>query len=373
MTTSAYDGGIVAEDVESFVDVIERTCERWWPLTDVPAKCERTDGLQDTHLWDALVETGATVIGLADDLGGGGAGVPGTVAVIARAARALQPGGLLATAGLAAPVLNALVGTRGEGPARELGSRLAAGARATVVVAPQLRFISDETLRGVAPHVLDAMASDVFLLILGSGASTSIVAVDASCVTEITSITALDPTRGYADLHFDLGPDDVTVLLNDDAAGTAAVRAIAQMTLAVAADSIGGAESAVKATVDYARLREQFGRPIGSFQALRHLIVDTHVSVEEAAAAVRHAARTSAWESHMACVDVHIAKALATDAYIRAASTCVQVHGGIGFTTGIPAHLHVKRARGNEALFGNARWHRLCLGELLRREVPEEW
>jgi alkylation response protein AidB-like acyl-CoA dehydrogenase len=373
MTLPANDGDVLAADLASFAEVIRRTSERWWPLASVPAECERDGGPDDTRLWQALVEAGATALGLADALGGAGTGIFGAAAVIAAAARTLQPGGLLATTGLAAPVLNALVGTSGEDPARELGARIAAGARATAVVAPHLTLSPAGTVRGVVTSVLDAPASEIVLLILGTGPATSIVAADAACITEKTPVRALDPTRGYGDLSLDLGRDHLKVLLADDTAATAAAQAVAQMGLAVAADSVGGAENAVQAAVDYARVREQFGRPIGSFQALRHLIVDTHVCVQQAAAAVRHAARTSAWDSHIAQVDVHVAKALATDAYIRAASTCVQVHGGIGFTAELPPHLHVKRARGNEALLGNARWHRARIGELLREQVPDEW
>jgi|HubBroStandDraft_2_1064218.scaffolds.fasta_scaffold50763_2 alkylation response protein AidB-like acyl-CoA dehydrogenase len=373
MTTSSPDSGILASDLDDFVGVLDRTSERWWPLGDVPARCARADGLQDAALWNALVESGATIVGLADALGGGGAGVFGATAAIASAARALQPGGILATAGLATPVLNALVGTHGERLAQALGARLMAGERATAAVAPRLSMSPDKRVRGDVANVLDATASDIVLLILGRGPGTAIVAIDASSILEVAPVRGLDPTRAYGDLHFDAGPDGVTVLLDGDAAAAAAERAVSQMSLAVAADSIGGAESAVKATVDYARIREQFGRAIGSFQGLRHLIVDTHVCVQEAAAAVRHAARLSDWESHTAKVDVHIAKALATDAYIRAASTCVQVHGGIGFTAAVPPHLHVKRARGNETLFGNARWHRARIGELLKEQVPDEW
>jgi acyl-CoA dehydrogenase len=367
------DDAASAENIAGFVDVIDRASQRWWPRPAALDGRADDDQPQPDRLWQALVDAGATAVGLAAPLGGVGAGVRGSVAVIESAARHLQPGGLLATAGLATAVLNELVGTPAQAAAADIASGLLNGRRATVVLAPRLATSADGRLTGVVETVLDVDQSDIVVLLVGEGTTASIVAARPSTGLRLVAVDALDETRGFADVHLDLDLADATHLA--DGANAAAVidRALPQMSLAVAADSVGGAAQAVADTVAYARVREQFGRAIGSFQALRHLIVDTHVAVEQAAASVRHAARAADWDAPTSRVDAHIAKALATDAYIRAAATAVQVHGGIGFTRGITAHLHVKRARANEAMLGTAGWHRARLGELLALNVPEDW
>jgi alkylation response protein AidB-like acyl-CoA dehydrogenase len=374
MSRDLADGPASTENIAGFVEVISRASQRWWPRpAALDGQADDTEPQED-QLWQALVEAGATVVGLAEPLGGIGAGVLGAVAVVEAAARALHPASLLASAGLATPVLNALVGTPGEAQAQQIAERLTAGQRVTVATEPHLVPAVSRRLRGTVATVVDASRSDLIIVSAGEGATSAVLAIEASTPgVTVTPIDALDETRGFADVHLDLDLTDAEVLLEGDAAATVMRRATPQMCLAVAADSVGGAEQAVADTVEYAKVREQFGRAIGSFQGLRHLIVDTHVCVEQAAASLRHAARATEWESAGARIDAHIAKALATDAYIRAASTSVQVHGGIGFTRGLTAHLHVKRARANEAMLGTASWHRARLGDLLAHDVPADW
>jgi alkylation response protein AidB-like acyl-CoA dehydrogenase len=129
--------------------------------------------------------------------------------------------------------------------------------------------------------------------------------------------------------------------------------------VALAADCVGGAAACLDATVEYLRSRRQFGRPIGSFQALQHRCADMLLALERARAATAHAA-----EHPASPAAVSIAKSLAGDAYVLIAEEAVSMHGGVGFTWEQGTHRFLKRARLNEAWMGDGRWHRRRLARL---------
>jgi len=128
--------------------------------------------------------------------------------------------------------------------------------------------------------------------------------------------------------------------------------------IALAAEQLGGAERCLDMAVAYATERVQFGRPIGSFQAIKHKCADMLVLVESARSAVYYAAAAQAEGAAEVPTLASLAKAYCSDAYFRCAADCIQIHGGVGFTWEYDAHLYFKRAKSSETLLGDATFHR---------------
>jgi alkylation response protein AidB-like acyl-CoA dehydrogenase len=228
-------------------------------------------------------------------------------------------------------------------------------------------------LTGQVPCVLDGAGASLILVVASTGDGPALFAVPAGApgLTAV-ALETLDLTRREARLSFDAVPAE----LASDPAETAwlsRVRALAA--LAVAAGSLGGIRRCLEMATGYAKERTAFGRTIGSFQAVKHMCADMLVDLECTRAAVEHAAKVAdqAGESGppgeaaaaalpAAC---SVAKAYASDAVVRAATTLIQVHGGLGFTWEHDAHLFYRRAFSDEQLFGDAAAHRAQLAAAL--------
>ena len=128
--------------------------------------------------------------------------------------------------------------------------------------------------------------------------------------------------------------------------------------VALAAEQLGGAQRALDMAVAYAKIRHQFGRPIGSFQAIKHRCADLLLEVESLRSAVGYAAAAVAEDSAEVPVVASLVKALASDTYFHVAAENIQIHGGIGFTWEHDAHLYFKRAKASELFLGDASYHR---------------
>jgi alkylation response protein AidB-like acyl-CoA dehydrogenase len=134
--------------------------------------------------------------------------------------------------------------------------------------------------------------------------------------------------------------------------------------LILSAEAVGGAEAALRATVAYVRERHQFGRPIGSFQAVKHRLADSTVNLEQARSAMFWAACAIDENHFEAELAVHAAKAFCADTYFGCAADMIQLHGGIGFTWDHPAHLFFRRARSIQTLLGDSASHREAVAAL---------
>ena len=133
--------------------------------------------------------------------------------------------------------------------------------------------------------------------------------------------------------------------------------------IALAAEQLGGAQRCLDMTVAYAKERHQFGRPIGSFQAIKHKCADMLVAVEFARSAAYNAGFTAAESGEELASAIHMAKSYCSEAYFKAANDNIQIHGGMGFTWEHPAHLYFKRAKSSELLFGDPTYHREVLAQ----------
>jgi len=135
--------------------------------------------------------------------------------------------------------------------------------------------------------------------------------------------------------------------------------------VALAAEHVGMVDAMLELTRTYAGQRHQFGRPLASFQVIKHRLADMLVDLERARSAARYAAAVFDQDPAAATLPAAVAGAICTDAAIRVAHETVQLHGGVGFTWEHPAHFYVRRALGNEAVFGSSRTHRARIAELL--------
>ena len=327
----------------------------------------------DRVLWKEMAELGWTGLAVPEDLGGAGLGLVELSVLLEEMGRLVTPGPFLASAVLATTLMREVATTEQQ---QEMIPALASGDTiATLAVFETARGWDFErpdttasranggwTVTGAKRSVLDGHLADLLLVTAASddGVGVFAVAGDSDAV-EIAQEPVLDPTRRQAAVALDrasavrLGSGD----------GTAALRhALRVATSALAAEQVGGAHAAMDMAVEYAKTRYQFGRPIGSYQAIKHRCANMLMKVEHARSAAYHAVRVSGDEAEMA-VAAPLAGSIASEAFVWVAGENIQVHGGIGFTWEHDAHLYLKRAKASSLLLGSPRHHRDMLGEAL--------
>jgi alkylation response protein AidB-like acyl-CoA dehydrogenase len=180
------------------------------------------------------------------------------------------------------------------------------------------------------------------------------------------ALNTMDQTRKQAEVVFDGVTIPSSALLGKEGAGWGYLERVLDLAaVALAAEQVGGAQKVLDMSVEYAKVRVQFGRPIGSFQAIKHKCADMLLEVESAKSAAYYAAWAARENNEELPVVASLAKAYCSEAYFRAASDNIQVHGGIGFTWEHDAHLFFKRAKSSELLFGNPSFHRDRLARLV--------
>jgi alkylation response protein AidB-like acyl-CoA dehydrogenase len=224
-----------------------------------------------------------------------------------------------------------------------------------------LAFVEQDDSYGINGEKLfvsDAEVADMILVVGRLGEDLAIVAVarDADGVA-VEAMPAMDATRKLYKLSFD-GVAGGTLVARGDAAEKALALATRLATVAVCGELVGGMQWVLETTVEYAKTREQFGRPIGSFQAVQHHCADILYFLESARSAVYYAAWAVSVDDPGADGAMSVAKAYCSDAAREVGNLGIQVHGGIGFTWEHDLHLFYKRAKSNEILFGDATFHR---------------
>jgi alkylation response protein AidB-like acyl-CoA dehydrogenase len=174
-------------------------------------------------------------------------------------------------------------------------------------------------------------------------------------------LETMDQTRKQARLTFDSTP---ARLIGAEGAGWEPIsRMLDLAAAAMAAEQVGGAQRVLEMCVEYAKVRMQFGRPIGSFQAIKHKCADLLLEVESAKSAAYYAGWAAAEDDDEVPAAASLAKAYCSEAYSHAVAENIQIHGGIGFTWEHPAHLYYKRALSSEVLLGDPRHHRELLAQ----------
>jgi alkylation response protein AidB-like acyl-CoA dehydrogenase len=334
-----------------------------------------TDRGFEARVWERLAsEMALPGLAVPERYGGAGLGSVELAVVMEEMGRVLFCGPFLSTAVLATGVLTTIADESARG---ELLPEIAAG-RAIVTAAtvddsgrtalesPSVRAVRDGTgwrLDGTASYVLDGHSADVILVTGRAGDGLGIFRVEGSAARlERHLLPTLDLTRKLARLVFSGTP---ATRISEDNAAAGLERALALATTALAAEETGGAQRCLEMATDYARTRLQFGRPIGSFQAIKHKCADMLVEVEFARSAAYYAAFHAADRDEEALIAAHMAKAYCSEAYFHAAAETIQIHGGMGFTWEHPAHLYFKRAKASAALFGDPIDHRRRLAARL--------
>jgi alkylation response protein AidB-like acyl-CoA dehydrogenase len=218
------------------------------------------------------------------------------------------------------------------------------------------------TLNGVKSFVLDGHIASLIIVAArtAKGVSLFTVAGDAAGLTR-TSLSTMDQTRKQAKLEFAGTP---ATLLGTEGEGWAVLSTVLDLAaVGLAAEQVGGAQKVLEQAVEYAKVRVQFGRPIGSFQAIKHKCADMLLEVESAKSAAYYGLWCAAEQNDELPSVASLAKAYCSEAYFHATAENIQIHGGIGFTWEHPAHLYFKRAKSSELLFGDPTYHRELLAQ----------
>jgi alkylation response protein AidB-like acyl-CoA dehydrogenase len=213
-------------------------------------------------------------------------------------------------------------------------------------------------LDGVKTYVLDGQSADVLLVVAKAGDGLSLFRVDADTDgLERTLLPTLDLTRKLAQLTFAATPAE---RIGTEGDLTHALDKVLELgVVALAAEQVGGAQRCLELSTEYAKTRLQFGRPIGSYQAIKHRCADMLVAVEFAKSAAYFAAfRAADGDDAELAAAASMAKSYCSEAYFQAAADTIQIHGGMGFTWEHPAHLYFKRAKSSSLLFGDPLHHR---------------
>jgi alkylation response protein AidB-like acyl-CoA dehydrogenase len=218
-------------------------------------------------------------------------------------------------------------------------------------------------LEGTKSFVLDGLSADDVVVVsrTDNGLGAFLVPGDE---IERRGLETMDMTRKLAELKF----DGIEVSDENRLGGNAEtpLRRVLEKAIALLAnEQVGGAERCLEMSVDYAKTRHQFGRPIGSFQAIKHKCADMLVQVESAKSAAYYAAWAAAEDEEELRTVSPLAKSYCSEAYFHCASENIQIHGGIGFTWEHDAHLYFKRAKSSQLLFGDPAFHRAVLADRL--------
>jgi alkylation response protein AidB-like acyl-CoA dehydrogenase len=319
--------------------------------------------------WSVLSELGVAGLLVPQSADGLGLSDVDLVGVLEEAGWAALPEPLLETAGLAAPMLSALLP---DAPAAGALRTLLAGSAPLAVGGIDVGTSGPSSPTTIAPdgmlrtpRVVGARDAEVFLLACRDADSGwQLHAVPAQACTVIAT-PAIDPTRDLSTVHWPLRSDS---LLAYGVAAEASVGLMADRGAAgAAAHLIGLADRMITMAADYAKERHQFGRPIGSFQAVKHLLADARVALEFARPATYRAAWSLATAQPTVSQDASMAKAMASDAADLAARVALQVHGAIGYTWECDLHYFMKRTWALSAAWGDANTHRQLVLAHVRR------
>ncbi|WP_102143218.1 acyl-CoA dehydrogenase family protein [Mycobacterium hubeiense] len=360
--------GLSPDESRELAQSVRAACERLAPEERVRAVAYNGRGMEagfDTELWKVLCsQVGVAAIAMPEDLGGAGFDANALGVVAHELGRALAPVPFVASAVLATGLL---LETRDADPDSEKrlsglldGHRTAAAAitgdgglwqRDSVTLVARSNS-DDWALDGTVRHVLNGSAADDLVVAAMSDNQLALFLVDPAAETVVVEAErVLDGTRPMASITFTGAP---ALRLTGAAPVEGIIERNVDLALAVlSAEQVGACERVLEIATEYARTREQFGRPIGSFQAIKHKCADMLLDLEWARSASQAALEAldgdapgeSAWRASMA-------KAVCSEALRSAAHANVQIHGGIGFTWEDAAHLYLRRARTDEVLFG---------------------
>jgi alkylation response protein AidB-like acyl-CoA dehydrogenase len=361
-----------SEEQEELRRSVRRFLQEKSPSTEVRRLMETTEGF-DPAVWDQMAnQLGLQSLAIPEAYGGAGFSFVELTVVFEEMGASLLCAPYFSTVGLAA---NALLSSDDESAKKDLLPGIAEGTtKATFALTEDSGHWDVEsvalsasggpewTLSGHKMFVIDGHTSDLILVVARTAGGVSLFAVEGDAPGLVrTPLATMDQTRKQARLEFSSTP---ARLIGEEGGAAPAVRRTLDLAaVALAAEQVGGAQRCLDMAVDYAKTRIQFGRPIGSFQAIKHKCADMLLEVESAKSAAYYAGWAAAEDSDELPVVASLAKSYCSEAYFHAASENIQIHGGIGFTWEHDAHLYFKRAKSSELLLGDPSYHRELLAQ----------
>ena len=367
-----------SEEQEELRRTVRAFLESKSPSAEVRRLMETTEGY-DPAVWNQMgAELGLQGLAIPEEYGGQGFTFVELCIVLEEMGRSLLCAPFFATTVLAA---NAILNAGSDADKKALLPGIASGeTKATLaftepsgkwdasgIAMEATQANGGWTLSGEKMFVIDGHNADLIVVVArtaGSSGADGIgfftVAGDAAGLTR-TALATMDQTRKQAKLEFN---GVAAAALGEPGQGFAALsKTLDQAAVALANEGVGGAQFVLDMSVQYAKDRVQFGRPIGSFQAIKHKCADMLLEVESGKSAAYYAAWAAAEDNDELPVVAALAKAYVSDAYFHCAAENIQIHGGIGFTWEHDAHLFFKRAKSSEIFLGDATYHRELLAQ----------
>jgi alkylation response protein AidB-like acyl-CoA dehydrogenase len=364
------------DEQEQFRSAIRRFLKERSPTTEVRRLMATAEGY-DHAVWRQLSEDlSLPGIRVPEEYGGAGFGMVELCIVTEELGRSLLCAPYFSTAVLAA---NAIMNAGSEAQQASLLPAIARGARLATLAVTELKGEWDPRaaelvatpvadgylLEGTKSYVVDGHVADLLIVAARAPGTVgreglalfTLGAVDGG--VERRLLESMDPTRKIA--RIDFRGAHANVLGNLDDGAEPILRTLDQAAIALANEMVGGAQTMLESAVSYAKLRVQFGRTIGSFQAIKHKLADMLLDVELAKSAAYCAAQAAAANDPEWPALASLAKAGASETYLHTAAECIQIHGGIGFTWDNDTHLWFKRAKSSEVFLGQPSYHRELL------------
>ncbi|MHB1709799.1 MAG: acyl-CoA dehydrogenase family protein [Acidimicrobiales bacterium] len=362
-----------SEEQDELRTSVKRFLEDKSPETEVRRLMETTEGY-DPAVWAQMAEQlGLQSLTIPEELGGSGFSYVELIVVLEEMGAALLCAPFFATVALGA---NAILTSGDQKAKEELLPGIASGETIATLahVEDSGHWDTDSVtlagssaaggrvLDGHKTFEIDGHVANLVLVVGRTPAGVSLFAVsgDAPGLTR-TPLPTMDQTRKLARIEFSRTPARLIGAVGGATAGLS--KSLDLAAVALAAEQVGGAQRCLDSSVEYAKTRIQFGRPIGSFQAIKHKCADMLLEVESAKSAAYYAGWAAAEDSDELPVVASLAKSYCSEAYFHAAAETIQIHGGIGFTWEHPAHLYFKRAKSSELLLGDPSYHRELLAQ----------
>ena len=359
-----------------------RRLARKWLADKSPSPVVRslmeTDNGYDPAMWTEMARMGWQGMAIPEEYGGAGFGQLELAVLFEEMGRSLLPAPFFSTVALGSA---AILEAGSEKQKHDLLGRIASGETTIALAFTEPNGRWDETgvetmaepsgngwlINGTKSFVLDGHTADYLIVAARGAEGVSLFLVDAD--TEGVArrrLETMDMTRKQAEVTL----TDVTVsedhLVGSAGRGWAVIERVLEKAIVnLSAEQVGAAQKCLEMSVDYAKTRHQFGRPIGSFQAIKHKCADMLVQVESAKSACYYAAWAASEDNEELAVVAPMAKSYCSEAFFHCASENIQIHGGIGFTWEHDAHLYFKRAKSSELLFGDPSYHRARLADRL--------
>ncbi len=343
------------------------------PETAVREQMETEQGYDEAVWKQAAEQLGLQGLAIPEEFGGSGYGYVELGIVLEEMGRALLCAPFFSTVVLAG---NTLLQSGDDAAKKEYLPGIASGETIATLAFTEPNGKWDESgieatatkdgdgwkLNGTKMFVLDGHTADLIIVAAKTDKGTSLFAVsgDAAGLTR-TALSTMDQTRKQAKLEL---ADTPGTLIGTEGEGWDTINTVLDLVVVgLAAEQVGGAQKVLEMAVEYAKVRVQFGRPIGSFQAIKHKCADMLLEVESAKSAAYYGLWCASEMNDELPSVASLAKAYCSEAYFHAAAENIQIHGGIGFTWEHPAHLYFKRAKSSELLFGDPTYHRELLAQ----------